>query len=1021
VPPPTFGEVAYGQSPKQVLTFWQAKSDKPTPWLFHIHGGAWTSQQRIFGLVTTPGFVQDMLDHGISVVSVEYRFLDEATADGLHPPVKGPMLDCARALQFVRSKSKEWNLDKKRVALCGDSAGGCTALWLAFHKDLADPTSRDLVARESTRPLCVAVQHPQTTLDPQQMRDWIPNLEYGDEAFGINADPVKKLSSFEVFLAEREKLLPLINEYSPYALVTRDAPPVFMFYYSSPAIGQIQKETVHSANFGAKLQEKCQRLGVECELVYPGAPGIEANPYHKIYFEKYFLEKLLGWAPKRASLMTKWAAQVNPKAPLPEYPRPQMVRADWQNLNGIWQYQPGAEGDATPTGKTLNSEILVPYPVESALSGVMEHHARLWYRRTFTVPAAWKGRQLMLNFGAVDYEAQVFVNGRSVGTHTGGYEAFSYNITPFLKGSGPQELIVRVFDTTGQQGQPRGKQTTTPGGVMYTSTTGIWQTVWLEPVAVISIASLHIVPDVDKGVVNFTVSAPGASANTSAIIQIRDGKNVVGRVAVKPNVPVSIPVPKAKLWSPDSPFLYDVSVTLQDGKAVVDRVSSYFGMRKISLGKDGGFTRMLLNNKFVFQIGPLDQGFWPDGIYTAPTDAALRSDIEAEKSLGFNMVRKHIKVEPARWYYWADKLGILVWQDMPSPAPPADKPAFEKQMVSTIQTHWNSPAIITWVIFNEGGGRYDTARLVNQAKALDPSRLVNRDSGAGYESDAPGADGKVGDVDDVHSYPAPAFPTPDANQASANGEYGGIGFLLKGHLYRGDNFNYETYTMAATQVDLQDEYGLFSSHLKDYRDKFGLSAAVYTEITDVEEEINGLLSYDRVLKVDPAQIRLANTFKYVLPTYQAILPTSQIESQPYKYVFDQPAPNWSDKSFDDSAWMSGPGGFGTGAPGAGLLGTVWNTPDVWLRRTFTLPTLSTEKLNQLLLTDFHDDGIEVYFNGVLAYKKDGYIFRDYEYTLLSDAAKAALVVGGANVMAVHCHQITGGQYVDVGLTLKVPR
>ncbi|MBA3937105.1 MAG: glycoside hydrolase family 2 [Planctomycetes bacterium] len=726
------------------------------------------------------------------------------------------------------------------------------------------------------------------------------------------------------------------------------------------------------------------------------------------------------WAPKHAALMTRWAAQVDPKAPLPEYPRPQMARAEWQNLNGIWQFQPGAAGDATPTGKTLSSEILVPYPVESALSGVMEHHERLWYRRTFTVPAAWKGRQVMLNFGAVDYEAQVFVNGQSVGTHTGGYEEFSYDIAPFLKGDGPQELLVRVFDSTGRDGQPRGKQTTTAGGVMYTSTTGIWQTVWLEPVAASSIASLHLVPDVDKGVVIVTISAPAATATTQAIIQIRDGGNVVGTVTAMANDSVSIPIPNAKAWSPDSPFLYDVNVTLQNGKTVMDQVSSYFGMRKISLGQDGGFTRMLLNNTFVFQMGPLDQGFWPDGIYTAPTDEALRSDIEAEKLLGFNMVRKHIKVEPARWYYWADKLGILVWQDMPSPASATDKPAFAKQLVNMIQSHWNSPAIIMWVIFNESGGRHDTAELVNKAKALDPSRLVNRDSGAGYESDAPGEDGKIGDVDDVHSYPPPAHPAPDAHQAAACGEYGGIGHLLKGHLYRGDDFAYETYTMAATQEDLHDGYGVFTAHLKDYRENFGLSAAVYTEITDVETEINGLLSYDRVLKVDPARIRLANALQYVLPTYQAILPTSQTASQSYKYVFAPPAPKWSDMNFDDSAWMSGPGGFGTGAPGAGLLGTVWNTPDVWLRRNFTLPKLSSEALNKVLLADFHDDDFEVYLNGVLAYRKTGYIFRDYEYSLLSDAAKAALVVGGDNMMAVHCHQLTGGQYVDVGLVLKVP-
>ena len=332
------------------------------------------------------------------------------------------------------------------------------------------------------------------------------------------------------------------------------------------------------------------------------------------------------WQIAKGPLMTRWAKDVSPKNALPEYPRPQMVRSQWQSLNGIWQYQPGTEGDVTPAGKNLSSEILVPYPVESALSGVMEPHERLWYRCSFSVPTAWKGRRLMLNFGAVDYEAQVFVNGKSVGTHTGGYESFSYDISPFLKGDGPQELIVRVFDTTGRGGQPRGKQTTTPGGVMYASTTGIWQTVWLEPVAKTSIASLHIVPDIDKGVVNFTVSAPAATAKTNAIVQIRDGKNVVRRVTVKPNVPISIPIPNAKLWSPDSPFLYDVNVTLQNGKTAVDRVSSYFGMRKISLGKVGGFQKMLLNNKFVFQIGPLDQGFWPDGIYTS---RATATDAEA--------------------------------------------------------------------------------------------------------------------------------------------------------------------------------------------------------------------------------------------------------------------------------------------------------------------------------------------------------------------------------------------------------
>ena len=590
------------------------------------------------------------------------------------------------------------------------------------------------------------------------------------------------------------------------------------------------------------------------------------------------------WAPKQAPLMTKWAAQVDPKAPLPEYPRPQLVRSQWQNLNGIWQYQPGASDEATPTGQKLSSEILVPFPVESALSGVMEHHDRLWYRRTFTIPQNWRGQQIKLNFGAVDYEAQIFVNGQSVGTHTGGYEAFSYDITPFLKGNGPQELIVRVFDPTEAGGQPRGKQTTKPGGIMYTPTTGIWQTVWLEPVAKNSIVSLHMTPDIDAGNVKFFVAAPAATATTRAIVRIKDGNRVISTTRLRPNTNVLLSVKNAKLWSPDNPFLYTVDVTLNDGRTPTDRVSSYFGMRKISMGLIGGFQRLLLNNKFVFQIGPLDQGFWPDGIYTAPTDEALESDIKAEKELGFNMVRKHIKVEPARWYYHADKLGIMVWQDMPSEnsytrnPQPLDKKAFEKQLVATISSHWNSPSIVMWVIFNEGQGYYDPARLVTAAKQLDPSRLVSRNSG----TDRP-ADLNISDIRDKHSYPPPGFPPPSPDQASVCGEYGGIGYIYKGHLYRGDDYNYKTYTIVDSQEELHDRYGLFTNKLRQFRDDQGLNAAVYTEITDVETEINGLLTYDRVMKVDPAKIRLANAFKYPvktpLLTDPAPIPTPEIANK----------------------------------------------------------------------------------------------------------------------------------------------
>ena len=350
------------------------------------------------------------------------------------------------------------------------------------------------------------------------------------------------------------------------------------------------------------------------------------------------------WESKQAPLMTKWAKLVDPKNPLPDYPRPQMVRTDWQNLNGIWQYQPGAEGDAVPSGQKLASEILVPYPVESALSGVMEHHDRLWYRRSFNVPIAWQGKRVRLNFGAVDFESEVYINGKSVGTHRGGYLPFSYDVTPFLAKTGAQELIVRVLDDTDNAGEPRGKQSIHPGGIMYTPTTGIWQTVWLEPVSNTAIKDLKIVPDVDAQQVHITVQTTSTEPSAKVVVTILASGAVVKTLTGKPGTVLTLPVAHPKLWSPDSPFLYDLNVKLMSGKSTTDQVSSYFGMRKISVGLDHGIRKMLLNNKFVFEIGPLDQGFWPDGIYTQPTEGALKADIQSMKSFGFNMVRKHIKV-----------------------------------------------------------------------------------------------------------------------------------------------------------------------------------------------------------------------------------------------------------------------------------------------------------------------------------------------------------------------------------------
>lgn len=721
------------------------------------------------------------------------------------------------------------------------------------------------------------------------------------------------------------------------------------------------------------------------------------------------------WAMKKGPLMTRWAEKVDPAAPLPEYPRPQLVRPDWLNLNGIWEYQPGGEGDAPPFGKKLSSEILVPFCVESAISGVMEHHERLWYRRDFSVPRAWTGKQVILHFGAVDYESEVFLNGKSLGVHKGGYIPFSYDITQYLKPEGSQELIVRVFDPTIKGGQPRGKQTTNPGGIMYTPTTGIWQTVWLEPVSKGAVKDIKIVPDIDAGNVKVTVNTYDAAAGDSVSLTAIDDGLRLDPVSGAANTEITIPIPNAKLWSPDSPFLYDLKVEVsRDGK-VVDEVDSYFGMRKIELAEVDGVKKLVLNNKFVFQLGPLDQGYWPDGIYTAPTEEALKYDIEMTKKLGFNMIRKHIKVEPMRWYYWTDKLGLMVWQDMPSAnsytpnTPPVDKEEYESELTQMIHHLYSVPSIIQWEIFNEGQGSYDQPRLVELVRKLDPTRTINEDSG--------GPQTQSGDVHDIHPYPPPQCPPPSATQALAVGEYGGIGMDVPGHMWHKPEGGY---TKIQTSEELVDLYAEFTAMLKNFRDNNGLSAAVYTQITDVETEVNGLMTYDRIPKMSVEDIALANRFAYPAPTYTVVVPTSEKESQTWQYTFDKPADDWMKPAFDASSWKTGKGGFGTkGTPNIGILGTVWDGSNIWMRREFNPGNLTEEQLSQLVLRIFNDEDVDVYINGVLAYHHDGYQTRYVSKKLLPDGLKA-IKLGASNVLAVRCHQTVAGQYIDVGLSLRTP-
>jgi hypothetical protein len=716
------------------------------------------------------------------------------------------------------------------------------------------------------------------------------------------------------------------------------------------------------------------------------------------------------WQPKTAALMTPYAKDVDPGKVLSEYPRPQLRRERWLNLNGVWQFQPAVAGEARPSGD-LSRKILVPFPVESALSGVQEHHERLWYRRLFSIPKDWGKDHILLHFGAVDYRTEVFVNGRSLGIHEGGYDPFSYDVTPFLKREGQQEIMLNVYDPTDNGGYPRGKQTLNPGGIMYTSVTGIWQTVWLEPVPDGYISDIRMTPDIDNNRLKLHVTTAPAEEVT---IKVKDGNTVVSTLTGKTNKDLSVPVPHAKWWSPDSPFLYDIEISLAGTKGHADAISSYFGMRKISMETQDGFKKLFLNNKFLFQLGPLDQGFWPDGGYTAPTDEALRHDIQLMKDLGFNMVRKHIKVEPYRWYYWADKLGLMVWQDMPSPnsytrhTPPVDTAAFSRELTRMVKTHWNAPCIVTWVIFNEEQGQHNTPGYVQMVRALDPSRLINQASGGRHFG--------VGDFLDIHSYPPPSVPR-STEQVLACGEYGGIGFKIKGHMWKEAN----TYVMIDNVDDYTALYDKFANDLTAFKTNNGLSAAVYTEITDVESELNGLVTYDRaVIKAPVEKIRASNQ-RVIHGSIRLteILPASIQQGQSWKYTLDLPDSSWSAISYDDKAWKTGKAGFGTERTPGAIVRTTWDTKDIWIRRTFDLNGLPAGiKKEDLILYMHHDDDCEVYINGVKAATVPG-ATSGYSMTAINEAGRNALITNGRNTMAIHCRQKGGGQYIDAGISAMI--
>ena len=607
------------------------------------------------------------------------------------------------------------------------------------------------------------------------------------------------------------------------------------------------------------------------------------------------------WAPVGNNIKTEWASKIDPSNPLPEYPRPQMVRKNWVNLNGLWNY---AVTEASAESFKSEGRILVPYAVESSLSGVgrrITKNDALWYERSFSIPKDWEGKNVLLHFGAVDWQAEVYVNDQQVGEHRGGYDPFSFDITPYLKKSGKQTVKVKVQDATDNGFQPRGKQCIINTGIWYTPVSGIWQTVWLEPVAPAHIENYYVVSDVDKSTMTIEVDANTSEGDVVKVAVLEGGQGysaenpsskVIAEARVQ-NGKAEIKIDNMKTWSHDSPYLYGVRLTVtRDGK-VVDTVEGYTAMRKISIVKDkslNAYHRMALNNDPLFQFGPLDQGWWPDGLYTAPTDEALKFDVAKTKELGFNMIRKHIKVEPARWYYWCDVYGMLVWQDMPCIADHSRKqfPARDKEVVEVSAAKWshdsflggtycdiplewksnfyrewtniinafkNFQCIVVWVPFNESWGQFDTPAVVKMTRELDPTRLVNPASGGNFDFSC-GAEG-YGDIIDVHHYPCPAMNFFDRKFVNVLGEYGGIGLPVEGHTWNIDR----KWGYGGTKKDSEEVMTIYEQYL-DMLKVFvstGCAAAVYTQTTDVEGEVNGLMTYDRkVIKVDIPRIAKGN-------------------------------------------------------------------------------------------------------------------------------------------------------------------
>ena len=615
------------------------------------------------------------------------------------------------------------------------------------------------------------------------------------------------------------------------------------------------------------------------------------------------------WEPQGNNIKTRWAAEVSPANARPEYPRPQLVRPQWQCLNGLWDYAVSeADAAAMPSPE---GEILVPFCIESALSGVgkrVEKEQALWYARTLEAPKGWEDKRILLHFDAVDWQADVFLAGKPLGTHTGGFTSFCFDVTEQLR-QGPARLEVKVWDPGDDPAAciPRGKQVSQPSGIWYTPVTGIWQSVWLEAVSPQAyIEDYQVVCELSDG--RLVVHPVIADAQEGDYVQVDLLRPRIGYSAEKPGwalfrkaralaaagQPVVLQLRNPRRWSPDQPWLYGLRITLRRGGKVIDRVQAYTAFRKISEKADAaGNKRLALNDEILFRYGPLDQGWWPDGLYTAPTAQAMAFDIEKTRELGFNMIRKHIKVEPARWYYDCDRLGMLVWQDMPSvadhydwgqgrdyygsgsdnPLTQAQKDNYYKEWGEIIAQRKKFPCIVVWVPFNEAWGQFDTRAVCDFTRSQDPTRLINAASGANWVKGA-------GDILDTHTYPHPRMRILDPEMVNVLGEYGGIGRPVEGHTWEiGKKWGYVQYD---TEEKVTDTYVMYAQDVLDIKQLDGCAAAVYTQTTDVEGEVNGFFTYDReVLKVDPVRVREANRRVIEAPD-QAPLPLVRPSAFHYK-------------------------------------------------------------------------------------------------------------------------------------------